>query len=70
MTDHEKTLKLIKLLNYKPAQTAAAMNISAKAVQFKTNGAKYHKFTAANLAALEAFIYDLYLQSKEITKQH
>ena len=70
MTDHEKTLKLIKLLNYKPAQTAAAMNISAKAVQFKTNGAKYHKFTAANLEALKSFINDVYLQSKEITKQH
>lgn len=69
MTEHEKTLQLIKLLNYKPAQTAAAMKISAKAVQFKTNGAKYHKFTAANLEALEAFINNLYLQSKEITKK-
>lgn len=69
MTDHEKTLKIIKLLNYKPVQTAASMNISAKAVQLKTNGAKYHKFTAANLEALKSFINDVYLQCKEITKE-
>lgn len=53
---HEAVKALFAALEYKPAQIAKVLNISAKAAQLKSKEFEYSKFTASDLEKLLAFL--------------
>lgn len=56
---HNAVKALFNALEYKPAQIAKVLNISAKAAQLKRNEVEYSKYTAADLEKVLAFLDDL-----------
>lgn len=65
---HDQALKIIEALKYRPFQTAAAMKISAKAVQQKTQNLTYNKFNTKNLRDLIAFLDEINQLKEEIKR--
>lgn len=53
---HEAVKALFIALDYKPAQIAKVLNISAKAAQLKSNTVEYSKFTHSDLEKVLAFL--------------
>lgn len=53
---HEAVKALFNALDYKPAQIAKVLNISAKAAQLKRNEVEYSKYTQSDLEKTTAFL--------------